>query len=213
MLPEWSWPYVEENYTGPYLSDGRLQSSVANGKAPPKSKLDQLSRSHDTAYALAKSDLDRRRADKAYYAATRRMSWFPRLAGDIVLYGNDPQLFFSDAIGWATGLGANMGNGNGNQRGQRLRQEPRYTDVRDVNPVSRMWRAKPSPGLATSEDPAMPAALQPTTYQPNGTFTEQPQQRVYTGAPDAQSSSEYLGGGGVSFGGHRKRKRHPPRLM
>jgi len=98
-LPEWTLPYFSENYTGPYLSDGKIQSSVANGRALPKSRLDILSRDHDTAYNLSTSDDDRRKADRIYHTKTRGMSFVPRFAGDIVLHGNDPmQLFSADGL-------------------------------------------------------------------------------------------------------------------
>jgi len=98
-LPEWSLPYFSENYTGPFLSDGKFQASVANGRAPPKSRLDRLSRAHDTAYFLAKNDADRRKADRIYHKATRDMSLVPRFAGDLVLHWNDPmQLFGPDGL-------------------------------------------------------------------------------------------------------------------
>jgi hypothetical protein len=116
MTPEWTWPYFQENYTGPWLSDGKFQSSVAHGRRKPNSKLDALSRDHDTAYALSKTDAQRRKADRVYYRKTRDMSWFPRLAGNIVLYGNDPLLLLGlDRFPGAgsrskVGGGINMGN-------------------------------------------------------------------------------------------------------
>lgn len=108
MEPEWTLPYWSENYTGPFLSDGKFHKSVANGKASPKSKLDRLSRIHDTAYALCKDAGCLRKADRAYHQATRSMSWFPRLAGDLVLYWNDPSNLFGVAGEMDQTVGENM---------------------------------------------------------------------------------------------------------
>jgi len=109
MLPEWDYPYFREQYTGPYLSDGKFQQSVAHGKAKPRSRVDELSRAHDTAYALAESDADRRKADRIYYEATRSMSFVPRVFGNMVLYGNDPALLFVNPDGGG-GVKTIMGN-------------------------------------------------------------------------------------------------------
>lgn len=131
MLQEWTWPYLQENYTGPYLSDGRLQASVANGKSKPNSRLDKLSREHDTAYALCRSEGCLREADLAYYKATRTMSLFPRIAGDLVLYFNDPKRLFmvEDVV---LKRGAKMGNENGRERASRLRRESRQVNGKDI---------------------------------------------------------------------------------
>jgi len=86
-VPEWMWPYTD-NYTGPYWSDGKFQTSVADGKTKPKSKLDRISQRHDMAYAKSRGRSDLDRADLAYYEDTRHMSIVPRSIGSIVLYGN-----------------------------------------------------------------------------------------------------------------------------
>ncbi len=128
MEPEWTWPYFQENYTGPWLSDGKIQSSVAHGKTKPRSKLDRLSREHDTAYALARSAQEQRNADLKYYKLTREMSWFPRLAGNLVLYVNDPTQIFNAMAGW----GENMGNTSGKERADKLRKENNQVDGKDI---------------------------------------------------------------------------------
>lgn len=87
-LPEWTWPYFD-NYTGPYWSDGRFQSSVKRGKAKPMTKLDVLSKKHDERYANNIGDNDELfLADLEYYKASRDMSFVPRVIGAMPLYGN-----------------------------------------------------------------------------------------------------------------------------
>jgi len=92
-LPDYTLPYIgDENYTGPYLSDGKFQSSVEFGKATPRSKLDTLSRLHDSAYARYQDRYHRQAADELYERETKKLKGaFPELAGDIVKYGNFAQ--------------------------------------------------------------------------------------------------------------------------
>jgi len=88
-LPDWTLPYISENYTGPWLSDGKIQESVANGKSKPRSKLDALSRAHDTAYAVHKDRKNRHQADVVYQLGANEIGGFvPRVAGFAVRYLN-----------------------------------------------------------------------------------------------------------------------------
>jgi len=88
-LPDSGIPYLSENYTGPYLSDGKLQASVEFGLAEPQSKMDALSRLHDSAYAKFSDDAHRAAADSIYNAEVKKLQGlFPALAGSLVLYGN-----------------------------------------------------------------------------------------------------------------------------
>lgn len=191
MLPEWTLPYFTENYTGPYLSDGRFQSSVEGGQAPPRSQLDALSREHDTSYARSRRAQDRRKADLVYYRATRKMGWFPRLAGDIVLYGNDPARLFgfghSGSAGSSSlgGGGENMGNENGRERAQRLRVENGQDNLRKVATVDTL-----APAVCYMPDGSLHGE-QPLGYSYNSNASYDP--------GTANSSQEYIGhslGGG-----------------
>jgi len=77
------------NYTGPYVSDGKLQTSVEFGGAPTLNELDALSRLHDSAYAKWTDRAHREAADKLYYdAASKLPGAFPKLAANAVQYGN-----------------------------------------------------------------------------------------------------------------------------
>lgn len=77
------------NYTGPYRSDGKFQTSVEFGKTAPKDKLDALSRLHDSAYAKYKDYGHRVAADSIYNQEAKKLvGKFPSLAGDLVVYGN-----------------------------------------------------------------------------------------------------------------------------
>ncbi len=77
------------NYTGPYISDGKIQESVVFGTTVPNDALDTLSRLHDTAYATYKDYAHRRAADIIYYREAKRLEGlFPELAGISVLVGN-----------------------------------------------------------------------------------------------------------------------------
>lgn len=77
------------NYTGPYWSDGKLQTSVEFGESDPKSELDALSRLHDSAYAKFQDRGHREAADMMYEEQAKKLvGRFPSLAGDLVLYGN-----------------------------------------------------------------------------------------------------------------------------
>jgi hypothetical protein len=82
-------PYVSENYTGPYVSDGKFQSSVEFGKAEVKSRLDAMSRLHDSAYAHFKDKQHLQAADEIYSQSAKKLAGaFPEFARDIVKYGN-----------------------------------------------------------------------------------------------------------------------------
>lgn len=163
MLPEWTWPYFQENYTGPYLSDGKFQASVANGKAKPKSKLDALSRKHDHAYAVAGTEYEKRMADAEYYNETRNMSWFPRLAGTIVRYGNQPSLLVTDAWGQMGGMHSQPWGGLGNLRGARPQQSrlQRAAHTVDYEPENRSVPAR----TTTAPTSTQPNPTSPTPYQ------------------------------------------------
>ncbi len=63
---EWTYPYMD-NYTGPNWSNGKWQSSVANGDKKPKSRSDSYSRDHDTSYKLCDDDRCLDDADWLYY--------------------------------------------------------------------------------------------------------------------------------------------------
>jgi hypothetical protein len=77
------------NYTGPYWSDGKIQSSVEFGTTDPQSELDALSRLHDTAYAHYSDRGHREAADLIYAREAKRLGEkYPELIGNIVQYGN-----------------------------------------------------------------------------------------------------------------------------
>ncbi len=77
------------NYTGPYWSDGKIQESVPFGKSRPTSRLDALSRYHDTSYALYDDFGRRTAADSIYNERARKLPGnFPKVAGGLVQYGN-----------------------------------------------------------------------------------------------------------------------------
>jgi len=176
-LPEWTLPYFSENYTGPFLSDGKLQASVANGRAPPKSKLDRLSRAHDTDYALAKNDADRRKADRVYHTATRGMSLVPRFAGDLVLHWNDPmQLFGPDGlVGFdllysELGLGAiarKMGLQQSLQNNLRKNSQAVTKKYNDASAAAAKNTVKAVPNVRV--DPTVPEGAGEVRTAPSGT--------------------------------------------
>jgi len=77
------------NYTGPYWSDGKIQSSVEFGETDPLSELDALSRLHDTAYAHYSDRAHREAADLIYARDSKILAEkYPELIGNIVQYGN-----------------------------------------------------------------------------------------------------------------------------
>ena len=83
------------NYTGPFISDGKFQTSVEFGEAEPKDALDALSRYHDSAYYRFKDKGHRMAADSIYAdEAAKLTGQFPHLAGHAVRYGNQ----FKDSL-------------------------------------------------------------------------------------------------------------------
>lgn len=76
-------------YTGPFWSDGRLQSSVKFGSNKPIDETDYESRLHDTAYAVYSDEKHRTAADWLY---KERLDKVPTLKAKIVknlpYYGN-----------------------------------------------------------------------------------------------------------------------------
>lgn len=77
-----------DNYTGPYWSDGKFQSSVEFGESEPLDALDEASRLHDSAYAHYKDEQHRRAADLIYYNSTKDLGIKGAAAGSAVLFGN-----------------------------------------------------------------------------------------------------------------------------
>jgi hypothetical protein len=77
------------NYTGPYWSDGKFQTSVEFGESDPQSEWDYLSYLHDTAYARYEDAAHREAADQLYNERAKQLiGRFPQLAGNFVEYGN-----------------------------------------------------------------------------------------------------------------------------
>jgi len=77
------------NYTGPYWSDGKLQTSVLFGESDAINALDELSRLHDSAYAFYPDRAHREAADRLYAQEARKLTgMFPSIAGNVVQYGN-----------------------------------------------------------------------------------------------------------------------------
>jgi hypothetical protein len=98
--PVYNLPYVGENYTGPFLSNGQFQSSVAFGDVPPSSQLDAISRLHDTAYATFTDFGHRTAADAIYNDEAKQLeSLFPQLAGSVVLFGNESARAAANLVG------------------------------------------------------------------------------------------------------------------
>jgi hypothetical protein len=80
---------IGQNYTGPYISNGKFQKSVSFGDRAPLTVLDSYSRLHDTVYALYEPGIKRKAADSIYHdRASQLPGALPSLAGDAVLYGN-----------------------------------------------------------------------------------------------------------------------------
>lgn len=75
-------------YTGPYISDGRIQSSVEFGQTPPVNALDEQSRLHDSAYAHYKDYGHLRAADVLYDRNVSKLGPLGKTVGTTVLYGN-----------------------------------------------------------------------------------------------------------------------------
>jgi len=76
------------NYTGPYISDGKFQTSVKFGNAVPKDRLDKLSRLHDTAFKEFSDYGHRTAANSIYHNDAKGGNTMSQIAGAAVLYGN-----------------------------------------------------------------------------------------------------------------------------
>lgn len=61
------------NYTGPYWSNGKIQSSVLWGQKKPLSALDALARRHDAAYAKFPDSKHRQAADSLFEEGCRKI--------------------------------------------------------------------------------------------------------------------------------------------
>lgn len=78
-----------QNYTGPYISDGKFQESVEFGESEALDYLDYLSRMHDSAYAKYSDPEHREAADMLYAREAKRIKGlFPQLASTAVGAGN-----------------------------------------------------------------------------------------------------------------------------
>jgi hypothetical protein len=91
------------NYTGPYISDGKFQSSVEFGQTPPKDALDAISRLHDSAYAHWDDSQHRRAADIIYAKEAAKIDdSLAGIAGFSVLYGNQILRSTENLLGLST---------------------------------------------------------------------------------------------------------------
>lgn len=97
-MPDWDWPFLKDCYTGPWWSDCKFQSSVADGKRKPRSKLEALSKRHDEQYKLCSDDDCLFDADVEYYQGSRNLSFVPRTIGTMPLRFNRERLRGSGKI-------------------------------------------------------------------------------------------------------------------
>lgn len=92
---------VDQNYTGPYISGGKIQQSVKFGDAEARSLMDYYSRLHDTAYAEFKDRKHRYAADLIYYEKVKELvGMYPALASRAVKYGNIATSFATNPFGF-----------------------------------------------------------------------------------------------------------------
>jgi hypothetical protein len=77
-----------DNYIGPFWSDGKWQSSVEFGDAPPLSEVDAASRLHDSAYARFSDEKRRIAADVLYSEQLKKMTGAKSKLADVPLFGN-----------------------------------------------------------------------------------------------------------------------------
>lgn len=101
-----------DNYTGPYWSDGRFQTSVEFGESKPTSELDAASRLHDSAYARFGDQQHRRAADVIYAETTNDIGGASAFVGQAVKYGNyaiNAASELSRDVGWGFELAGELG--------------------------------------------------------------------------------------------------------
>lgn len=78
-----------DNYTGPYRSDGKWQTSVAFGTSVPLDDVDRASRLHDSAYAHYTDESHRTAADILYQEMLAgNVSTKGRIVRGLPVYGN-----------------------------------------------------------------------------------------------------------------------------
>jgi len=212
MLPEWTLPYWSENYTGPFVSDGRFQESVADGRAPPKSRLDVLSREHDAEYYRARqmqnraaASLARRRADFVYFGATRSMGWFPRFAGDLVLYYNQPDCrggscrFDGSGGVEVVGGGVKMGNGASDYRMQpgQQRNPGDANFLRGSSEYKEISAIPAETAVCYAPEASLRGSVPQLFYRPQAASTASPEY-VATENPRGEYAASSSGGAGVA---------------
>lgn len=76
------------NYCGAYWSDGKFQSSVANGKSTPVSGLDAACQEHDASYATARSGVELDAADDKFHTRAQKFGFRGKLYGNAVKHVN-----------------------------------------------------------------------------------------------------------------------------
>jgi len=76
------------NYCGPFWSDGKFQSSVANGISKPVSALDAACQRHDRQYATHNDRHSLDVADTNFYNETKNLGFRGKLYGGLVSYFN-----------------------------------------------------------------------------------------------------------------------------
>lgn len=91
------------NYLGPYISDGKFQTSVQYGKTRPSDYLDAQARLHDSAYATFKDYGRRRASDSLFSERTKGESLVGAVSAGAVGYGNQIISAGSNLLG-KTGL-------------------------------------------------------------------------------------------------------------
>jgi hypothetical protein len=88
-----------DQYTGPYISDGKLQESVEFGMSKPDDIVDRASRLHDTAYAHFSDTEHRMAADAIYYETLRNVPGLKAAAArSAVMQGNQVLRGIRDAM-------------------------------------------------------------------------------------------------------------------
>jgi len=93
------------NYTGPYISNGKIQASVEFGDKLPKDQLDALSRLHDSAYVRYTDRGHLEAADIIYREESQKLvAKFPELAGNLVVYYNFAERTLANYVSVTTAI-------------------------------------------------------------------------------------------------------------